>query len=72
MTENKVAGDTRRELRKYRLTLAGALIGLALAGWMFQTAYEQHVEILRIGDDTGERLQLRGMAVQEGTRHAKR
>ena len=61
MTEDNVTGDTRRELRKYRITFALAVAGLALAGWMFQTAYQQHVDVLNIGDKAGEQLQMRGM-----------
>lgn len=63
----------RRALQKYRLLLAVSLAGLALAGWMFQVAYEQHVKILHIGDQTGERLQMRGLTTnQEGAEHEQR
>ena len=40
MADTNVTGGTRRELTKYRVTFAAAVIGLAVAGWMFQTAYE--------------------------------
>lgn len=72
MAETNVTGGARRELTKYRVTLAAALAGLALAGWMIQAAYEQHIEVLRIGDQTGERLQMRGLIEQEGARHGQR
>ncbi|MFC7436574.1 hypothetical protein ACFQNJ_18880 [Hydrogenophaga bisanensis] len=72
MAETNVTGGARRELTKYRVTFAAALAGLALAGWMIQAAYEQHIEVLRIGDQTGERLQMRGLIEQEGARHGQR
>ena len=56
MAETNVTGGTCRELTKYRMTFAAALAALALAGWMFQTAYEQHIKVLQIGDDTGQAL----------------
>lgn len=49
MAETNLTGGQRRELTKYRTTFAAALAGLALAGWMIQAAYEQHIEVLRIG-----------------------
>lgn len=58
MADTNVTGGTRRELTKYRVTFAAAVIGLAGAGWIFQTAYEQHIKVLQIGDDTGQRLQM--------------
>ncbi len=62
-----------RELTKYRITFAAALAALALAGWMIQTAYEQHIKVLQIGDQTGERLQMRGLIQhQEGAQHEQR
>lgn len=61
MTKDNVTGDTRRELRKYRITFALAVAGMAVAGWMFQTAYQQHVDLLNIGDKAGEQMQMRGM-----------
>lgn len=68
-----VTGGARRELTKYRITFAAALAALALAGWMFQTAYEQHIKVLQIGDDTGDRLQMRGLNHdQEGAQHEQR
>jgi hypothetical protein len=72
MAETNLTGGQRRELTKYRTTFAAALAGLALAGWMIQAAYEQHIEVLRIGDQTGERLQMRGLIEQEGARHGQR
>ncbi|MDD2978184.1 hypothetical protein [Aquabacterium sp.] len=73
MTDHNVTGGTRRELTKYRITFAAALAALALAGWMIQTAYSQHIKILRIGDQSGEALQMRGLtAHQEGAQHEQR
>ena len=73
MTDHNVTGSTRRELTKYRITFAAALAALALAGWMIQTAYEQHIKVLQIGDKTGERLQMRGLIQhQEGAQHEQR
>jgi len=73
MIENiDVTGGTRRELTKYRITFAASMAALALAGWMIQTAYEQHIKVLQIGDQTGERLQMRGLTQQEGARHGQR
>ena len=55
------------------MTFAAAVIGLAGAGWMFQAAYEQHIKVLQIGDQTGERLQMRGLIQhQEGAQHEQR
>jgi len=61
MTKDNVTGDQGRELRIYRITFALALAGLMLAGWMFQTAYQQHVDLLNFGDRAGEKIQMRGM-----------
>ena len=73
MADSNVTGGARRELTKYRATFAAAVIGLAVAGWMFQTAYEQHIKVLQIGDDTGDRLQMRGLDHdQEGAQHEQR
>lgn len=73
MAETNVTGGARRELTKYRVTFAAAVIGLAGAGWMFQAAYEQHIKVLQIGDQTGERLQMRGLIQhQEGAQHEQR
>ena len=66
-------GFCRPSLTKYRVTFAAAVIGLAGAGWMFQAAYEQHIKVLQIGDDTGQRLQMRGLNHdQEGAEHGQR
>ena len=73
MADTNVTGGTCRELTKYRITFAAALAALALAGWMIQTAYSQHVQVLQIGDQTGERLQMRGyIGHQEGAQHEQR
>ena len=40
MADTNVTGGARRELTKYRVTFAAAVIGLAVAGWMFQAADE--------------------------------
>lgn len=73
MADTNVTGGTCRELTKYRMTFAAALAALALAGWMFQTAYEQHIKVLQIGDKSGELLQMRGLtAHQEGAQHEQR
>lgn len=73
MTKHNVNGENRRDLTKYRLTLAAALVGLVLAGWMIQAAYAQHVSVLRIGDATGEALQFRGLTThQEAAEHEQR
>ncbi|HBS6241714.1 TPA: hypothetical protein RST86_005235 [Klebsiella pneumoniae] len=73
MAETNVTGGARRELTKYRVTFAAAVIGLAGAGWMFQAAYEQHIKVLQIGDDTSQRLQMRGLNHdQEGAEHGQR
>ena len=72
MTDHNVTGSTRRELTKYRITFAAALAALALAGWMIQTAYIQHIEILQNGDKAGELLQMRGHTIQEGAQHEQR
>lgn len=73
MTKHDVTGGQRRELTKYRITLAAALAALVLAGWIIQTAYEQHIKVLQIGDETGERLQMRGaIQNQEGAQHEQR
>jgi len=72
MTKHDVTGGNRRELTKYRITLAVALAALVLAGWMIQTAYEQHIKVLQIGDETGERLQMRGAIQNQGAQHEQR
>jgi uroporphyrinogen-III synthase len=73
MADTNVTGGTCRELTKYRMTFAAAMAALALASWMFQTAYEQHIKVLQIGDQTGERLQMRGLIQhQEGAQHEQR
>ena len=73
MAETNVTGGTCRELTKYRMTFAAALAALALAGWMFQTAYEQHIKVLQIGDKSGELLQMRGLTKhREGAQHEQR
>ena len=73
MADINVTGGTCRELTKYRMTFAAALAALALAGWMIQTAYEQHIKILQIGDKSGELLQMRGLTKQqEGAQHEQR
>lgn len=72
MTDHNVTGGTRRELTKYRIIFATALAALALAGWMFQTAYEQHIKILQIGNKTGELVQMRGLTTQGGAQHEQR
>lgn len=73
MADTNVTGGTCRELTKYRMTFAAALAALALAGWMFQTAYEQHIKVFQIGDKSGELLQMRGLtAHQEGAQHEQR
>lgn len=72
MTKHDVTGGHRRELTKYRITLAAALAALVLAGWMIQTAYEQHIKVLQIGDETGERLQMRGAIQNQGAQHEQR
>jgi hypothetical protein len=71
MADTNVTGGARRELTKYRATFAAAVIGSAVAGWMFQTAYEQHIKVLQIGDDTGDRVKkMRGLDHdQEGAQH---
>jgi hypothetical protein len=61
MTKHNVTGGNRCDLTKYRITLAIALSGLILSGWMFQTAYDQHMLVLRAGDEAGELLQMRGL-----------
>jgi len=66
---------SRRELTKYRIVLAAAVIGLAGTAWLMNAAYQQHVRVLQIGDATGERLQMRGLIgqpTQEGARHEQR
>ena len=73
MTDHNVTDGTRRELTKYRITFAAALAALALAGWIIQTAYEQHIKVLQIGDQTGELVQMRGLTThQEGAQHEQR
>ncbi|MBU0885393.1 hypothetical protein RTH74_24030 [Pseudomonas sp. zfem001] len=73
MTDNNFTDGTHRDLTKYRITVTAALVGLALAGWMIQAAYSQHVQVLNIGDQTGERLQMRDLIEhQEGAQHEKR
>ncbi|MFN8683866.1 hypothetical protein ACDP63_22460 [Paracoccus sp. P2] len=73
MAEQHITRAPRRDLTKYRVTFAAAVIGLAGAGWMFQAAYEQHIKVLQIGDDTGQRLQMRGLNHdQEGAEHEQR
>lgn len=70
MTDNNFTGGSRRDLTKYRLTIGAAIVGLALAGWMIQAAYSQHIQVLNIGDQTGERLQMRDLIEhQEGAQH---
>ena len=55
------------------MTFAAAVIGLAGAGWMMNAAYQEHVRVLQIGDETGHRLQMRGPNHdQEGARHEQR
>lgn len=72
MTDHNVTDRSHRELTKYRITFAAALAALALAGWMIQTAYIQHIEILQNGDKAGELLQMRGHTIQEGAQHEQR
>ena len=73
MTKRNVTGQDGRNLTKYRITLAAALAAFVLAGWMIQTASSQHVQVLKIGDQTGERLQMRGyIGHQEGAQHEQR
>lgn len=73
MAGQHITRVARRDLTKYRVTFAAAVIGLALAGWMMDAAYQQHVRVLQIGDDTGERLQMRGLIKhQEGAQHEQR
>ena len=72
MTDHNVTDRSHRELTKYRITFAAALAALALAGWMIQTAYIQHIEILQNGDKAGELLQMRGHTSQEGAQHEQR
>lgn len=66
--------ENYRKIMTYRITFAASLVVLVLAGWMFQTAYEQHIKILRIGDKAGELLQMRGLptASPEGLQHVQR
>ena len=62
-----------QEARRIRSLRRPHRIGLAVAGWMFQAAYEQHIKVLQIGDDTGQRLQMRGLNHdQEGAEHGQR
>ncbi len=61
MTTHNVTGHTRRQLKKYKIISAFAVLGLALAGWMFQTAYVQHIELLNAGDAVGQKLLRNGM-----------
>jgi hypothetical protein len=72
MTDRNVTDRSHRELTKYRITFAAALAALALAGWMIQTAYIQHIEILQNGDKAGELLKMRGPTIQEGAQHEQR
>ena len=72
MTDHNVTDRSHRELTKYRITFAAAMAALALAGWMIQTAYIQHIEILQNGDKAGELLQMRGHTIQEGAQHEQR
>ena len=70
MAEN---GVTHALCVSVKLETLPAVIGLAGAGWMFQAAYEQHIKVLQIGDDTGQRLQMRGLNHdQEGAEHGQR
>lgn len=73
MAEQHITRAPRRDLTKYRVTFAAAVIGLAGAGWMMNAAYQEHVRVLQIGDETGHRLQMRGPNHdQEGARHEQR
>jgi hypothetical protein len=73
MADTNVTGRNSRELTKYRITFVAALAALALAGWMIQTTYGQHIKVLQIGDQTGERLQMRGLIQNpEGGQHEQR
>lgn len=70
MIDSDFTGGPRRDLTKYRITLAASLAALVLAGWMIQTAYRQHLEFLQNGDETGGHLQERGLIeTQEGVKH---
>ena len=67
MTGSNFTGGPRRDLTKYRITLAASLAALVLAGWMIQTAFRQHLEFLQYGVETGGHLQERGLnETQEG------
>ncbi|EGQ8186718.1 TPA: hypothetical protein KDY12_004878 [Vibrio parahaemolyticus] len=72
MTKRNDTRALRRDLWRFRLTLALAVSGLCLSVWMIQTAYHQHTRVLRIGDQTAERLQMRGLIDQEGARYEQR
>ena len=73
MTDSNITGGSRQKLTIYRMVFTVAMAALALAGWMFQTSYDQHIKILQIGDKTGESLQMRGLNKhQEGAQHEQR
>jgi len=70
MADPNVTDGTRRDLTKYRMIFTAAVIGLAGAAWLMNTAYQEHVRVLQIGDETGQRLQMRGMNErQKGAQH---
>ncbi len=72
MTKRNDTRAVRRDLLRFRYIVVLATFGLCLSVWMLQTAYDQHTRVLRIGDQTAERLQMRGLIDQEGARYEQR
>jgi uroporphyrinogen-III synthase len=72
MTKRNDTRAVRRDLLRFRYIVVLAAFGLCLSVWMLQTAYDQHTRVLRIGDQTAERLQMRGLIDQEGARYEQR
>lgn len=73
MTDHNVTGGTRRELIKYRIIFAVAIVGLVCTGFIFDLAYRQHVQLLNQGDEVGSKMQR--LSVQdssEGVQHEQR
>jgi hypothetical protein len=71
MTHRTPAARVRCELLKYRITFFLSLAGLALAGWIVNIAYWQHVEILNKGEAVGAQMQRLALDEKAEVVHAR-